>query len=210
MFEIPEAVYFRTGNGIAVNLYSDSVLNIPGTKIEQKTFYPESGKIRLKIHSSNGFQLTLRIPGWCSHAEIAEDGKIHTPSPGWFTIPVNAGTTDLEVNFPMPIRLIRGTMAQTGRAAMMRGPVVYALEQNRNGLTGHEVDLLAIDNTVGPALDAEGIRVPCVIQNRTSPRRDVLFTRFSNEQRTRTYFPTLTQNGLEDDPLYSRQKSCKI
>lgn len=210
MFEIPEAVYFRTENGVAVNLYSDSALTLPEMMIEQKTSYPESGHVRLTVSAASGILLTLRIPGWCSRAEISEGGTVRYAAPGWFSIPVNAGKTVLELDFPMPVRLIRGSMAQSGQAAVMRGPLVYALEQVRNGMAGHEVDLLTIDNTRIPVVEVEGIRVPCVIQNRTHPRRDVLFTRFSREQRTRTYFPTLTQNGLDDDPLYSRQKSHEL
>ena len=107
----------------------------------------------------------------------------------------------------MPVRLIRGTAAQSGQAAILRGPLVYALEQERNALAGHEVDLLSIDNSCVPVVETEGIRIPCVIQNRSRPRRDILFTRFSKEHRTRTYFPVRFAGALEEDPLYGR-KNC--
>lgn len=207
MFEIPEGIFFRTEDGVAVNLYSDSVLTLPERRIEQKTGYPESGKIRLTVSSAAGFHLTLRIPVWCPQAEISMGGTVRYAPPGWFSVPLPAGETELELNFPMPVRLIRGTAAQSGQAAILRGPLVYALEQERNALAGHEVDLLSIDNSCVPVVETEGIRIPCVIQNRSRPRRDILFTRFSKEHRTRTYFPVRFAGALEEDPLYGR-KNC--
>ena len=134
-------------------------------------------------------------------------GTVRYAPPGWFSVPLPAGETELELNFPMPVRLIRGTAAQSGQAAILRGPLVYALEQERNALAGHEADLLSIDNSCVPVVETEGIRIPCVIQNRSRPRRDILFTRFSKEHRTRTYFPVRFAGALEEDPLYGR-KNC--
>ena len=202
MFELPDAVYFETGDGVAVNLYTDSVLTLPGTRIEQTTLYPESEKVHLKISASADFTLTLRIPTWCPGARISDTRREFNASSGWFSLPVEAGEHEMEINLPMPVCLIRGTAAQTNRAALMRGPLVYAVESDRNQLSNYSMDLLTIDNTQPSAAEAEGIRVPCVLPNQTHPRMDVLFTRFSREHRTRTYFPTVSTGGLRNDPLY--------
>lgn len=202
MFELPDAVYFKTPDGIALNLYTESELSLPGLKIRQTTAYPEAETVHLEISADEAFSLTLRIPGWCRNAKVSAGTDVFYPASGWFTLPVNTGKTEIELLFPMPVRLIRGTMAQTGRAALMRGPLVYAFEMKRNGLFSHETDLLAIDNSQPLDVQPDGIRVACVIQNQTYPRQDLLFTRFSNEHRTRTYFPVLSESGLENDELY--------
>ncbi len=207
MFELPDAVYFTTPDGIAVNLYSDSVLTLPDVRMEQKTSYPESETVQLRIVSKKRFSLMLRIPQWCPCARITANG-IESRSPhGWHRCCVGPGETEVTLQLPMPIRLIRGTMAQTGRAALMRGPLVYAVEQERNALSGHDMDLLALDNTAPFSPESGGIRATCVIRNGTHPRRDVLFTRFSSEHRTRTFFPVLSDRGVEEDYLYSSGRS---
>ena len=102
----------------------------------------------------------------------------------------------------MEVRQIRGTMAQAGRIALMRGPFVYAVEMERNQLSGHAVDLLTIDNTKPFHVTPEGIETTCRIPNQDHPERSVLFTRFSSENRTRTYFPAALSGAAVHDSLF--------
>lgn len=207
MFELPDAVYFETPDGIAVNLYTDSELDTPNAKITQKTGYPESETIELTVSAKNTLSLLLRIPSWCENAEIRIGETTDHPSAGWHRIPrLPDGETTIRIHLPMPVRLIRGTMAQTNRAALMRGPLVYAVERERNELSEHAMDLLTIDNTRPFVPVPGGIRVPCVIPNQDHPCKDVLFTRFSSEKRSRTYFPATSKEGLDNDPLYSTKE----
>lgn len=199
MFEIPDAIWFRTADGVAVNLYTDSRLLLPGLEIIQNTSYPESEEVELSITAERPFPLTLRIPGWCPRALVQGE----TAAPGWYHLPIPAGRTRVQLKFSMPVRQIRGTMAQTGRIALMRGPLVYGVELEPNGLNGHDIDLLEIDNTRPFSPGAEGIAVTCRIPNQTHPEKPVLFTRFSREKRNRTYFPATTKKGWIDDPLYA-------
>lgn len=199
MFEIPDAIWFRTSGGIAVNLYTESRLALPGLEITQSTSYPESEEVKLSITADRPFLLTLRIPGWC--AKATAQGQ--TAVPGWYHLPLTAGKTTVRLEFPMPVCQIRGTMAQTGRIALMRGPLVYGVELEPNGLNGHDIDLLEIDNARPFVPGAEGIAVSCRIPNQTHPEKKVLFTRFSREKRNRTYFPASTEKGWTGDPLYT-------
>lgn len=198
MFELPDAVYFRTAGGIAVNLYTESTLDTPTVTLHQKTRYPESETVELTISAKKTFPLTLRIPGWCEHATV--DG---TPaSPGWFSMTIAPGETVVRLRLPMEVRQIRGTMAQTGRIALMRGPLVYAVEMERNRLDPHAMDLLTVDNTQPFELTKDGIETTCLIPNQDHPVKKVLFTRFSSEKRTRTYFPATLAGTGENDSLF--------
>jgi len=208
MFELPDAVYFEAPDGIAVNLFTDSELSTPNAKLRQKTGGPESEEIELRVESDSEFALYLRIPSWCTEARIRVDGtELRGKCGNWFRLFRKwNGSTEIRIYFPAPVRLIRGTMAQTNRAAVMRGPLVYAVEGERNGLSGHQLDLLTIDNLQPFTLVPEGIRIPCVIPNGKHPHPDVLFTRFSEEKHSRTYFSLTSGKGICDDELYKIDK----
>jgi DUF1680 family protein len=75
-------LYFQDGRGIYVNLYSGSELRwkangVPVT-LTQKTAYPESEEIELRVNpeSTVEFAVRLRIPGWLEQpARISVNGK---------------------------------------------------------------------------------------------------------------------------------------
>ena len=207
MFELPQAIYYKTGDGVAVNLYTDSTLQTEEYSISQKTCYPLEGTVELQICSAKAFTLRLRIPRWCSEAVI-RNGTTETATPGWHAVPIEAGqSTAIRIEFPMPVRLIAGTRAQTGRVAVMRGPVVYAVEMKRNELTGHQMDLLTIDNTKPITSTGNNLAISCLIPNRDYFQKVVTFTRFSAENRTRTYFPILqSADSLVEDELFLSKK----
>lgn len=205
MFELPDAICFQTPDGVAVNLYTDSELRMPDAVIRQKTGYPESEEVEISIDAGKQFTLSLRIPNWCAGATVQGERA----SAGWYRLPVTAGKTALHLRFPMPVRQIRGTMAQSGRIALMRGPLVYGVELERNHLSGHDIDLLEIDNTRPFRRIPEGIEVFCTIPNQSHPEKTVLFTRFSSENRNRTFFPAVSPSGREDDPLYPPKRKLR-
>ncbi len=215
MFELPGAVYFKTPEGVAVNLYTDSELRSDDLEITQKTGYPEAETVELTVKAAGEMTLRLRIPRWCQTARIAVEGKeLTAPGGDWFRLTRDwrQGVT-LRLTLPMPLRLIRGTMAQTGRAAVMKGPLVYAVEMERNRLSRHAMDLLTFHAPEQAVAEEEGIRIPCVIPNQAHPEPEVLFTRFSNEKRTRTYFPVAKGHPLlTDDELFRSHpnESCEI
>ena len=135
-------IYYQTPTGIAINLYNASSANIrlPGglaVKIDQQTDYPTSGSIGIKVDPARParFSLTLRIPRWAQAATVAINsgaaetlraGIFHTIERTW-----NPGDT-VQLELPMSFRLIKGRRAQAGRAAILRGPVIFTLSPERN------------------------------------------------------------------------------
>jgi uncharacterized protein len=158
-------IYYRTPDGVAVNLYNSSSAKIPlpdGTILElsQETDYPTSGRIRIHLNPAieSEFTLRLRIPRWCkkgtlqingSQTEDVSGGEFHPLRRVW------RKGDGVELDLPMPWRFVRGRKAQTGRVAVMRGPSIYTLNPARNPqLTSHplfETRQMIID----PALSVE-------------------------------------------------------
>lgn len=138
--ELPEMIYYRRGAGVAVNLYtaSEAALKLAGTelKLRQETAYPRSGDVTIRVDPAAPilFPLALRIPAWAAGALVTVNGSPVKPAPGTFLTVARtwkSGDT-VQLRFPMAPRLVLGRQRQAGRAAVLRGPVVYALNPAQN------------------------------------------------------------------------------
>jgi DUF1680 family protein len=142
--ELPLMIYYtKPEGGIAINLYTASSAHTrfdDGTKvdIEQTTAYPGSGAIAvsLKPDKPRAFPLALRIPGYAKNASIKVNGK---PVDGkitagqFFTISRTWKAGDrVEIDIPMEFRLVAGRKRQSGRVAVMRGPLAYSFSRAAN------------------------------------------------------------------------------
>jgi len=140
--ELPGMIYYRRGRGAVVNLYTASqgqvVLNGKlSVKLRQETDYPSSGKVTIHISPSApaDFTLHLRIPRWCAGAKVSVNAKaVAAKAKGgqFFALKRSWRNGDrVELDMPMPWRLVRGRKAQTGRLAVMRGPLLFCLNPLR-------------------------------------------------------------------------------
>ncbi|HUL75365.1 MAG TPA: beta-L-arabinofuranosidase domain-containing protein, partial [Vicinamibacterales bacterium] len=126
--------------------------------ITQTTNYPWDGQVKFAIAMDRptAFTLQLRAPGWLGQGPLASDlysfvGAVNEridlwqgdlgggaqPRDGWINVPVtrsippNPDLGPLSITFPMPVRRVTanpGVKDDVGKAAIQRGPVVYALE----------------------------------------------------------------------------------
>ncbi|MBN2580644.1 MAG: glycoside hydrolase family 127 protein [Pirellulales bacterium] len=225
--ELPEMVYYRTKNGVAVNLYTESkkTIDLGGGRtvtIQQQTDYPTSGLVKMTVSPSKPteFPLWIRIPRWCPAAKLKiNDEAPQTVSPGrlYFEIRRIWKPSDtLTLDMPMPWRWVRGHRLQEGRVALMRGPVVYCIGTAANAeLLKKYPDLgyLVIDpaslgqpiadKTVRPGgLKVTAKTVPWFTHNEDSTPMDVVFTEFVDPTGVATYvhISDLT-NAVEDELL---------
>lgn len=134
--ELPAMVYYRSGRGVAVNLYTPSSATVDlgdsvSLRIQQDTDYPASGHVRVRLDPSRpvAFPLRLRIPRWCKTPAVAINGdpwERPIPSGDFLVIERQWQSGDqVTLDLPMNWRLIRGRKRQSGRAAVMRGPLVF-------------------------------------------------------------------------------------
>ena len=167
--DLPGMIYYRCDGGLAVNLYTASEAELPldGARrlaVRQETTYPNSGRVvlHLSLAEEAEFPVRLRIPSWCGGAKVAagDEPAAETPRPGSFlTLRRLWKPGDrIELQMPMPWRLIKGRKAQAGRVAVMRGPLVFCLNGSRHQGLGLPTDLgeVVIDPTSldGPIRDA--------------------------------------------------------
>jgi DUF1680 family protein len=142
--ELPLMIYYKNPEGgIAVNMYTASSAQTDfadGTNIhiEQSTDYPASGTvaIELKLGKPKAFPLALRIPSWARQSSVRVNG---TPverkiTSGEFFVVDRTWTSGdrVTLDFPMDFRLVAGRKRQSGRVAVMRGPMVYSFSRASN------------------------------------------------------------------------------
>lgn len=136
--ELPAMVYYRRDGGVAVNLYAASqaalkVADGVALTLAQETDYPSSGRVRIRLEPSQAvrFPLALRIPAWCQGATLAVNGEAWggRVQPGCFAEIKRTWKAGDQVTLEMPMawRVVTGRKRQSGRAAVMRGPLVYGL-----------------------------------------------------------------------------------
>lgn len=124
-------LYSVDDDTVYVHQYMDSKTETYGIKIEQKTEYPKNGKITVKCDADKKY-IAFRIPGWCKSFTINCD---YTVKNGYAYIALEHHR-EIEIDFDMPVVFIaanRRIHANSGRVAVMRGPVVYCAEGVDNG-----------------------------------------------------------------------------
>ena len=168
MAELPEMVYYTTDDGgVTLNLYTQSkkTIELEGGRsvtIEQQTDYPSSGSVKIIVTPSQPMEvpLRLRIPRWCSKARLTVAGEPPqevAPGQPYFEVrrtwkPGDVVTLDM----PMPWRWVQGQGVQKGRAALLRGPVVYCLGTAANAELLKQFDNLR-DIYIDPATLGEPV-----------------------------------------------------
>jgi len=140
--ELPGMIYYRRNEGLAINMYakSSATLNLKkglSLEVRQATDYPNSGNvvIHLKPSKPTHFPLYLRIPRWCEKANITINGdttKMTTGGGSFFMVSRKWKAGDeVRLQMPMPLRLVKGRKSQAGRVAVMRGPMLFCLNPER-------------------------------------------------------------------------------
>jgi len=144
-------LYATSRDGLYINLYNSSELNWHleddvGIKLTQTTDYPWDGEVKLALHPEKPVQFTLHLrwPSWASSAELSVNGnRIPVESgPGTY-IPITRTWQpgdNVRLEFPMQTVSMRANTRVSGlygKIAVLRGPLVYVLEQNEQAAAPH-------------------------------------------------------------------------
>jgi hypothetical protein len=129
-----DSVWWRRGDGVAVNLYIPSTLDWPerGTRLELTGSYPWGDTFTIRAAESDGrsLPLFLRIPAWCEEPQLRINGR-RTPvkvEDGYVTVHRAWRRGDAAtLTLPMRPRL-ESTPDNPGVAAILKGPLVLAAD----------------------------------------------------------------------------------
>jgi DUF1680 family protein len=125
------------GDGLAAVLYAPSTVtarvgNGSRVTITEKTAYPFTDVVEftLALEKETAFPLTLRIPGWCSHARVSINGKdagVATGGGKWVICERSWKNGDV-VRLGLPPEITVKVWKGNGNTlSVSRGPLSYAL-----------------------------------------------------------------------------------
>ena len=164
---LPGYIYAVKDDQLYINLFlsNHATLTVNGTPVilEQKTNYPWSGDIRIRILQGDiPFTMNLRIPGWVRNEVLPSDlyryADEQKPN---YTVSVNGNSIEgelqkgylqinrkwekddlVEIHFDMPPRIVKANdhvIDDLGRIAIERGPIVYCAEWPDNDFNIHNI-----------------------------------------------------------------------
>jgi DUF1680 family protein len=149
---LPGYFYSTSDEGAWMHLYAEgsASLTLPDGRLVRlvvHTRYPWEGKIAIAVDGEGAFGLYLRVPGWCEEgASISVNGQTLTEVllPGSYAQVHRSWQTGdtVELDLPMPPRRVEShpyVAENAGRVALMRGPLLYCLEQVDHRLPGGQV-----------------------------------------------------------------------
>jgi DUF1680 family protein len=138
MADYHNLIYYKDAASLYVNLYVPSEVTWQGPqgeiKLLQETGYPETEtvKMTLAMKQSAKFSLKLRVPGWSSGMSVSVNGSASGIScqPGqWAEVERTWNPGDqVEVRIPLRLRMVPVDRQHPARVAVVRGPVVLALD----------------------------------------------------------------------------------
>lgn len=136
-------MHLYMGGEISANLSGNNVL----FNIETNYPWDESIKITTNMKEETNFEFALRIPEWCRKYSIKvnnEDVKYETIDGYAYIDRTWKDADEINIFFEMPIEIMTANVnvrGNIGKVAIMRGPIVYCLEEEENGNDLHRVYL---------------------------------------------------------------------
>lgn len=147
LLSLRQYIYTFSGNTLYTHLYipSKAEVAVGENKItlEQNTGYPWDGGIRIKLGLEKEMKHTLsfRIPGWCRSFSLLVNGEALScegrTEKGFVSVSrLWKDGDEIVIQMDMPVEIIQShpeVRANAGKVAIMRGPLVYCLEEEDNG-----------------------------------------------------------------------------
>src|SRR5829696_2428175 len=167
---LPGYFYGVSDEGVWVHLYAEGTAEVSlddarTVVLRQRTQYPWDGDVEIEVDGEREFALMLRIPAWCEEGVAIEiNGQPFggSASPGSYAEIRRAWRPGdkVRLTLPMPVRWVEChpyVAEDAGRVAIMRGPLLYCVEQ--------------VDN---PGLDLRDIVLPAEASFSVRFRADLL------------------------------------
>ncbi len=136
--DYPNLIYYKDAGALYVNLFVPSEVTWSGpvgdVRVEQDTHYPEedSSRLTLTMKQPSRFALRFRVPAWTRGVSVEVNGAAFDTDckPGtWASVERTWSTGDIVlIRIPLTPRMEGVDTQHLDRVAVVRGPVVLALE----------------------------------------------------------------------------------
>ena len=144
---LPSYAFSAGGDTLYMHLYIGGEVRVALAHAEVhlsvESDYPWDGRVRLTVHTPGEYGIAVRISGWCRGYELKVNGESVSSEPVRGYVSLNRVWREedmVELNLKMLVTLMRANpavRADTGKLCVVRGPLVYSLEEADNGKDLH-------------------------------------------------------------------------
>ncbi len=134
------SMYFFTENEetLYVDQYVSADVQSGEMMLSIQSSFPWQGDVKIQVEKAGGKKLALRIPGWVKGFGLQVNGtaRMAETKEGYAFVDNVQDGDEIAITFPMEVRKMRSHShipEYAGKVALMRGPVVYCLEEKDNG-----------------------------------------------------------------------------
>lgn len=129
-------IYTASEDAVYVDQYVSSSADAGGLSFKMESGFPWNGGVKVAVLGGGG-RMAFRIPDWARNYTIEVNGAVAVPeiARGYAAIDVSEGD-EIALEFSMELRWMHASMNTpnyVGKVALMRGPLVYCIEQIDNG-----------------------------------------------------------------------------
>ncbi len=140
--------YTTEGDTVYAHLYMGSEISHKDTEFKFESDIPNSGKVKVTANTSgrSDVVLALRIPSWCGDKYEIKTSRelISEVRGGYLYLKGFEGETVIDIEFSMKPLIVVADNKVTedkGRCAVVRGPVVYCMEEKDNGKSLRDIHI---------------------------------------------------------------------
>lgn len=161
--------YTEKDDTLFVHLYMGSTVkkDVNGTtaEISIQSGYPWNGNVAVKVAGTKEkFTMAFRIPGWCGDYKVEGLGGADVIEKDGYLYVTKAWSEEdvLTFDFPMEVKVVEAdwkVREDIGKVAVLRGPIVYCIEEVDNGKDLHMVTLDVTSETVVADREVAGAKV---------------------------------------------------
>lgn len=146
---LPAYIYQQSEDSLTVNLFIGSTARFRSGTVTQRSGVPNNGEstFTFSLSKEETFTLRVRQPSWSKHTTVTVNGEPVQPTleKGYWCLARTFHDGDtVSFSMDMPVRRLYAhpnVREDAGKVAIMRGPMVYCLEEKDNGASLHQVYL---------------------------------------------------------------------
>lgn len=148
--------YTASEDTLFVHLYIGGEIEQKACHVRITSGFPMDGKVTVQADSRGvPYTIALRIPDWCETYILSDiQGTAQKIQDGYlYLTKVWKPEEILTLDFPMEVQIMQAdarVREDIGKVAVVRGPIVYCMEEADNGKDLH---LLTLDVSAGPAVE---------------------------------------------------------
>ena len=135
-------IYAKDKDVLVIHQFISSEVNTKlgdyEVELQMDSTMMQDGKVKIHIKSEKDTDLKIRIPGYAGNWKMTEEGKDISAQTekGYLRVTAKAGDQTLILELDLQPHWIAANdlvRADAGKAALMKGPMVYCLEEKENG-----------------------------------------------------------------------------